>query len=111
MAIADQTFGEMHHCMKLIYHEAENAVWDRRKRQVENYKISWLIRRIEEKLLDYAKKAHEMTHRSEWLQKSLWNRIKKAISKDRIENPRDFINEFYDMIVPIKRQAKLKLLA
>lgn len=52
-----------------------------------------------------------MTHRSEWLQKSLWIRIKKAISKDRIENPQAFIKEFYDMIVPTKRQAKLKLLA
>lgn len=50
MAIADQTFEGMKICMKQIYEEAELFVWERRTRQIENYKISWLIRRAEEKI-------------------------------------------------------------
>lgn len=107
LAINDLTFDDLKKCMMEIYYEEENFEKRRRHHVIENYKINWLISRIEYKLHMYAEQAQKLAHQIEYMQKSLWGRIKTAISFNRIENPKPFIEEFYNIVVPAKTQFKI----
>lgn len=91
LAINDLTFDDLKKCMLQIYNEAENFEKKRRQNVIENYKINWLISRIEEKMHNYALSAQELTHSLEFMQRNLWGRIRSAISLNKIKDPKVFI--------------------
>ena len=44
----------------------------------------WLVQQIAKKLEYYCLKTFDLTHRLEYMQRNLWNKVIKYISEDRV---------------------------
>ena len=59
---------------------------------IEQGKIIWLISTIDRKFNLIVEKSFDIAHISEYIVQILWNRIIMALAKDRISDPKVFIN-------------------
>ena len=60
----------------------------------------WLMSTIDRKFNLIIEKSFDIAHISEYILQILYNRILMALAKDRISNPKVFINQFNKIISP-----------
>jgi hypothetical protein len=71
-----------------------------RKDIIEDAKTIWLINRINEKLPPYYELAMKVTQKTEELQLKLWNIVVDNIAKDLIIDPKAYITDLYNIVIP-----------
>lgn len=64
---------------------------------------------INKKFTHFMEHSFDLTHKTEYLGKILWNRIIYAIATNRINNSKKFVNEFSDIIYPDDCKNSLSL--
>lgn len=76
---------------------------------VEQGKIIWLIQTIANKFEMYCQNAFDIMHRLEYIQLNLWNKVLDYLVKDKIKNPKEYINKIQEKIVPFEMQMRLRM--
>jgi len=100
MATTKDTLKEIKGCLHEIFQDVEVSILQKKQHIIEQGKILWLIDLISQKFTNFMELSFDLTHKTEYLGKILWNRIITAIVKDRIYDTIEFVDEFSDIIYP-----------
>ena len=92
-----------------IFNEEEMSLNQRQLKMIEQGKMVWLVQQIAKKLEKYCLKTFDLTHRLEYMQRNLWNKVQKYISEDKVKNPKEYINRINEMIMPHDQAVRLRM--
>ena len=109
LAINDQNFVEMKEVMGSIYEEEQEKIKKRKLDKIDIEKNRWLIKTIENKINMYLSVSLQVNFKLDYIHKVLWTRLTLAISEDKIKQPFNFIEEFFDIIFKLENQVKIQL--
>lgn len=76
---------------------------------MEQGKILWLIQTIHEKFEKYCKRSFDITHRLEYMQRNLWNKVIRYVAQDKVKNPAEYIEKINEKMFPWENVVKMML--
>ena len=98
---------EMRQCIHTVYQSSDM----KRERMnidiIEDAKTRWLVTRIQYKLNIAYDKALVISQHNYEVQVKLWEIVVNKIFEDRVKNPRVFIQDMYDIVIPKDKQFRL----
>lgn len=92
LTVRANTFQEMKSCVNKIFSEQEDTVKEKTQQLIEAGKINYLLSRISIKLEECIKIFVEMTQKTEFYQRNLWNLVTQNIANDKVKDPDAYVH-------------------